>query len=101
MQSGKAKTEAELGHARAALFTEPPPRYSEATLVKALEEKGIGRPSTYAAIMTTIQEREYVEKVESRFHPTRWRNRERSFDRGLTAYSTLPIRPGWRRPRRN
>ena len=51
-------------------FTEPPPRYSEATLVKALEEKGIGRPSTYAAIMTTIQEREYVEKIESRFHPT-------------------------------
>ena len=51
-------------------FTEPPPRYSEATLVKALEEQGIGRPSTYAAIMTTIQDREYVEKVESRFHPT-------------------------------
>ncbi len=51
-------------------FTEPPPRYSEATLVKALEEKGIGRPSTYASIMTTIQDREYVEKVESRFHPT-------------------------------
>ena len=51
-------------------FTEPPPRYSEATLVKALEEKGIGRPSTYAAIMTTIQDREYVEKIESRFHPT-------------------------------
>lgn len=51
-------------------FTEPPPRYSEATLVKALEEKGIGRPSTYAAIMTTIQEREYVEKIEGRFHPT-------------------------------
>ena len=51
-------------------FTEPPPRYSEATLVKALEEKGIGRPSTYAAIMTTIQDREYVEKVEGRFHPT-------------------------------
>lgn len=51
-------------------FTEPPPRYSEATLVKALEEKGIGRPSTYAAIMTTIQSREYVEKVEGRFHPT-------------------------------
>lgn len=50
--------------------TEPPPRYSEATLVKALEEKGIGRPSTYAAIMTTIQDREYVEKIESRFHPT-------------------------------
>lgn len=51
-------------------FTEPPPRYTEATLVKALEEKGIGRPSTYAAIMSTIQEREYVEKRESRFHPT-------------------------------
>jgi len=51
-------------------FTEPPPRYTEATLVKALEEKGIGRPSTYAAIMTTIQDREYVEKKEGRFHPT-------------------------------
>lgn len=51
-------------------FTEPPPRYTEATLVKVLEEKGIGRPSTYAAIMSTIQEREYVEKLEGRFHPT-------------------------------
>jgi DNA topoisomerase-1 len=51
-------------------FTDPPPRYSEATLVKALEENGIGRPSTYAAIMTTIQDREYVEKIEGRFHPT-------------------------------
>ena len=51
-------------------FTEPPPRFTEATLVKALEEKGIGRPSTYAAIMTTIQDREYVERVDSRFHPT-------------------------------
>jgi DNA topoisomerase I len=51
-------------------FTEPPPRYTEATLVKALEEKGIGRPSTYAAIMTTILDREYVEKHEARFHPT-------------------------------
>ena len=51
-------------------FTEPPPRFTEATLVKALEEKGIGRPSTYAAIMSTIQDREYVEKRESRFHPT-------------------------------
>ncbi|MGH9948864.1 MAG: type I DNA topoisomerase [Pyrinomonadaceae bacterium] len=51
-------------------FTEPPPRFSEATLVKALEENGIGRPSTYAAIMTTIQDREYVEKIENRFHPT-------------------------------
>ncbi len=51
-------------------FTEPPPRYTEATLVKALEEKGIGRPSTYAAIMTTIIDREYVEKLEGRFNPT-------------------------------
>ena len=51
-------------------FTEPPPRFTEATLVKALEEKGIGRPSTYAAIMTVIQDREYVEKKEGRFHPT-------------------------------
>jgi DNA topoisomerase-1 len=51
-------------------FTEPPPRYTEATLVKALEEKGIGRPSTYASIMSTIQDREYVEKIEGRFHPT-------------------------------
>jgi DNA topoisomerase-1 len=51
-------------------FTDPPPRFTEATLVKALEEKGIGRPSTYAAIMTTIVVREYVEKLEGRFHPT-------------------------------
>ncbi len=51
-------------------FTEPPPRYTEATLVKVLEEKGIGRPSTYASIMTTIIDREYVEKLEGRFHPT-------------------------------
>ncbi|MEW5744276.1 MAG: type I DNA topoisomerase [Nitrospirota bacterium] len=52
-------------------FTQPPPRYSEATLVKALEEKGIGRPSTYAAILSTIQDRKYVEKNEDRrFKPT-------------------------------
>ncbi|HYA31820.1 MAG TPA: type I DNA topoisomerase [Thermodesulfovibrionales bacterium] len=51
-------------------FTQPPPRYTEATLVKALEEKGIGRPSTYAAILSTIQERKYVHKVEGRFGPT-------------------------------
>jgi DNA topoisomerase-1 len=51
-------------------FTQPPPRYSEATLVKALEEKGIGRPSTYAAILSTIQDRKYVHKVEGKFEPT-------------------------------
>ncbi|HEY0710861.1 MAG TPA: type I DNA topoisomerase, partial [Polyangia bacterium] len=47
-------------------FTQPPPRFSEATLVKELEERGIGRPSTYAAILSTIQERGYVEKREAR-----------------------------------
>ncbi len=51
-------------------FTEPPPRYNEATLVKALEEKGIGRPSTYATILSVIQNREYVEKTQGRFFPT-------------------------------
>ncbi|HME01185.1 MAG TPA: type I DNA topoisomerase [Terriglobia bacterium] len=50
-------------------FTEPPPRYNEATLVKALEEKGIGRPSTYASILSVIQNREYVEKQQGRFYP--------------------------------
>lgn len=51
-------------------FTEPPPRFSEASLVKSLEENGIGRPSTYAAILAAIQEREYVEKKENRFYST-------------------------------
>jgi DNA topoisomerase-1 len=51
-------------------FTEPPPRYSEATLVKELEEKGIGRPSTYAAILSVIQDRNYAEKRSGRFLPT-------------------------------
>ncbi len=52
-------------------FTQPPPRYSEATLVKALEENGIGRPSTYAQIITVLQSREYVNKIEGRFKPTK------------------------------
>ena len=51
-------------------FTEPPPRYSEATLVRTLEEKGIGRPSTYATIISTIQDRKYVELTEKKFYPT-------------------------------
>ena len=51
-------------------FTEPPPRYNDATLVKELEEKGIGRPSTYASIISTIVEREYVTKNQGRFSPT-------------------------------
>ncbi len=51
-------------------FTEPPPRYTEATLVKELEEKGIGRPSTYASIISTIVDREYVNKDQGRFTPT-------------------------------
>ncbi len=51
-------------------FTQPPARYTEATLVKAMEEKGVGRPSTYAAIVSTIQEREYVNKVDKRLSPT-------------------------------
>jgi len=51
-------------------FTQPPPRFTEASLVKELEEKGIGRPSTYANILSTIQDRGYVEKKEARFFPT-------------------------------
>ncbi len=51
-------------------FTEPPPRYSEASLVKALEEHGIGRPSTYASIISTLQDREYVQLEKKRFYPT-------------------------------
>jgi DNA topoisomerase-1 len=51
-------------------FTQPPARYSEATLVKALEEDGIGRPSTYASIISVLQARDYVNKFEGRFRPT-------------------------------
>ena len=50
-------------------FTQPPPRYTEASLVKALEEHGIGRPSTYASIISILQEREYVRLLKKRFHP--------------------------------
>jgi DNA topoisomerase-1 len=51
-------------------FSQPPSRYTEATLIKALEQKGIGRPSTYAPILSTIQERDYVNKADGKFHPT-------------------------------
>jgi DNA topoisomerase-1 len=51
-------------------FTQPPPRFSEATLVKELEENGIGRPSTYASIIGVLQDREYVSKTEGRFKPS-------------------------------
>jgi len=51
-------------------FTQPPPRYTEASLIKELEERGIGRPSTYAPTLETIQERKYVRQEERRLHPT-------------------------------
>jgi DNA topoisomerase I len=67
-------TEGETLEVRALLptqhFTQPPPRYNEASLVKALEARGIGRPSTYASILTTIQDREYVDKREGKFYPS-------------------------------
>jgi len=52
-------------------FTQPPPRYSESSLIKTLEKLGIGRPSTYAPTISTILYRKYVEKIEGKFHPTR------------------------------
>jgi DNA topoisomerase-1 len=61
LNAGQALSLQELKHEQK--FTEPPPRYNEASLVKTLEERGIGRPSTYATILSTIQEREYVQKV--------------------------------------
>jgi DNA topoisomerase-1 len=51
-------------------FTMPPPRFTEASIIKVLEENGIGRPSTYAPIISTIQDRQYVEKVDKKFQPT-------------------------------
>lgn len=66
-------------------FTEPPPRYTEATLVKALEEFGIGRPSTYASIISTIQQRGYAELDKKRFKPT---DVGRIVNKFLTSYFT-------------
>ena len=78
-------------------FTQPPPRYSEATLVKAMEEHGIGRPSTYASIVSTIQKRGYVE-MESRGC-----TRRRSASMSTTCWSTTSpmcsrstLRRGWK-----
>ncbi|MGI8771976.1 MAG: type I DNA topoisomerase [Acidobacteriaceae bacterium] len=72
LSQGQALTLVELKNDQK--FTEPPPRYNEASLVKTLEERGIGRPSTYATILSTIQEREYVQKVgqgrSGKFVPT-------------------------------
>lgn len=51
-------------------FTEPPARFTDATLIKTLEAAGVGRPSTYAPTLSTIQEREYVEKIDKKYHPT-------------------------------
>jgi DNA topoisomerase I len=81
-------------------FTEPPPRYTEATLIKDLEDKGIGRPSTYANIVSIIQEREYVDKQEGRLVPTTlgrqvWKTLERFFpevfDTSFTAQMELEL----------
>lgn len=69
-------------------FTEPPPRYTEASLVKTLEEYGIGRPSTYASIISTLQEREYAGLDKKRFHPT---DVGRIVNRFLTEYFTAYV----------
>lgn len=73
-------------------FTEPPPRYSEATLIKTLEEYGIGRPSTYAAIVHTLQTREYVELENKRFRPT---DIGRIVNKFLTQYFTRYVDYGF------
>jgi DNA topoisomerase-1 len=73
-------------------FTEPPPRYSEATLIKALEEHGIGRPSTYAAIVSTLQTREYVVLENKRFRPT---DIGRIVSKFLTQYFTTYVDYGF------
>lgn len=69
-------------------FTEPPPRYNEATLIKALEERGIGRPSTYASIISTLQSRDYVILDQKRFYPT---DVGRIVNKFLTQYFTTYV----------
>ena len=68
LQEGEKATAADI--TKEQHFTQPPARYTEATLVKAMEEKGVGRPSTYATIVSTIQDREYVNKTDKRLAPT-------------------------------
>ena len=68
LNDGQALDEARLDPQQK--FTQPPPRFNEASLVKTLEEKGIGRPSTYASIINTIQERDYVKKIAQKLVPT-------------------------------
>lgn len=68
-------------------FTQPPARYTEASLVRAMEEKGVGRPSTYAAIIATIQDREYVIKTDKKLSPTKLgRGGQRADDGPLPQY---------------
>ena len=81
-----------LGIFREQCFTQPPPRYTEATLIKALEQKGIGRPSTYAPILSTIQERDYVNKAQGKFHPTEL---GLTVNRILTAHFPKIVDPGF------
>lgn len=69
-------------------FTEPPPRYGEASLIKALEEFGIGRPSTYASIISTLQDRDYVKLEKKRFYPT---DVGRIVNKFLTRYFTTYV----------
>jgi len=81
-------------------FTQPPPpRFSEASLVKELEERGIGRPSTYASIMSTIVDRGYVEKREARFLPDRARHpgQRPASSRASRRSSTRSSPPRWSR----
>ena len=78
-------------------FTEPPPRYSEASLVKALEEHGIGRPSTYASIISTLKDREYVEMDSRRFIPTDiGKIVNRFLTKNSTATSSTDLPRAWR-----
>ena len=79
-------------------FTEPPPRFTEATLIKALEEHGIGRPSTYAATISTIVDRGYVRVEERRLHPELVARSSPTCSSSISATtSTSRSRPGWRR----